>query len=121
MASIEMQISERLSRYLGGLESVAEFHDWFIPATWNIEAEQAADPDAVRLAHKIQLLLAEFSSEHWSEEELRQNLWLLMPQPHVTLSFGEEPFIVSGTSTATQRSVGSLEQSVGTRFVEAYS
>lgn len=74
------EIRERLMQWLGGVSSLAEFQDWFVLATWEIDtggSEAASD-----LAHEISLRLAEFTSGHRSEEELRV-VWAPLAQSYV--------------------------------------
>lgn len=94
-SSILGEIYSRLSLYLAGSVSLEEFHNWLIPATWDIDAE----PDKVkRLAHRLQLLLAEFSNGDRSEEDLRSSLWDLFPCTSVTVTVGDAPLLSRSTS-----------------------
>src|SRR5687768_10744942 len=75
--SLDVAIREQLARYLRGEMSIAEFEDWFIPATWNVD--QVGNDVARELTYEIQLRLAEFSYPHWTEAELKE---LLIPLVH---------------------------------------
>jgi len=91
-------IYQRLSQYLAGQSRLADFHNWFIPAAWNIDSE----PDPVkRVAYRIQLLLAEYANGHRSEDELRSEFWGLMPQPTVTIIVGSAS-VTAGSSSVTK-------------------
>jgi hypothetical protein len=90
-SSIRNQIDERLSRYLAGQSSLAEFHDWFIPATWDLDAEAEVDRT---FAHQLQLLLAEFSNGDRTEGELREAFWDLLDRSSVTVVIGDEPLVI---------------------------
>lgn len=111
-SSLRDEINNRLSTYLAGQVSLSDFHNWFIPATWNIDSES----DRVkRIAHRLQLLLAEFSNGDWSEEELRSNFWDVLNRPSITVIVGDSLPIVAATTSIT-RKVGTVRavQSVGT-------
>lgn len=56
--------------------SLSAFEEWLIPATWNLEKSE--HPSLVDLVSQIKLLLAESSSGHWSEAELRERLLELL-------------------------------------------
>lgn len=64
----------RLASYLEGKNSLGEFQEWFIPAAWNIES----DNDAELIAGEIELRLAEYTSGHLSDSELRAELLALV-------------------------------------------
>lgn len=66
------EIRQRLSRYLAQELSLTQFEEWFIPVAW--EVSRSDEPDAVDLAGTIKLKLAEFTSGHWTEDELRGQL-----------------------------------------------
>ena len=64
------QISEELARYLNEKTDLDSFEDWIVANTWNIHL--AHDLKAERLAFAIEESLAEHSSGHISELQLRQ-------------------------------------------------
>lgn len=66
------EIRDRLARYIAGELSLKAFEDWLIPATWEIH--KFGDQDLVALAGAVKRRLAEFSSGHWTEEELKRQL-----------------------------------------------
>jgi hypothetical protein len=66
---IDLDIRALLVCYLNGDLTLADFEDWFVPVAWNIE--RTGNQRAVELAGEIELRLAEFSSGHWSEPDLR--------------------------------------------------
>ena len=68
---------EKLSAYARAEISFQQFNDWFIPFSWN--AHRISDPAFRDLIGEVQLRLAEFSSGHWTEEELRKFLRQLVP------------------------------------------
>jgi hypothetical protein len=52
--------------------SVDEFRSWFVPISWNIE--QSNEPRAIELVYHVDGVLAEASSEAWTEEQLHEEL-----------------------------------------------
>jgi hypothetical protein len=67
--SLDLEIRKRLGLYLNGSLSLQEFKDWFLPAAWDIvPGENHGLDDLIR---ELQLRLAEASSGHWTEKELR--------------------------------------------------
>ena len=70
--SLDQEVCSQLVRYLANQLPLNEFRDWFDQSTW--EVDQSGSPEAMRLASEIELRLAEFSSGHWTEDELRQQL-----------------------------------------------
>jgi hypothetical protein len=70
--AIDLEIRDRLARYLNGDISLHDFEDWFVPVSWDIE--QIHNSKANELAGEIELRLAEFSNGDWTEAELRSKL-----------------------------------------------
>ncbi len=64
---------QRLGQYLAGEITLRTFEDWFVPLTWQPEAG-TDDPAVANLVSEIELCLAEYSSGHWTEAELREHL-----------------------------------------------
>lgn len=58
--------------YVSGRASLREFQEWFVPRSWMLD--WAEDPDQARVAARIELLLAEWSNGHWSEDDLKDRL-----------------------------------------------
>lgn len=77
MSALAAGIRAALAHYLAGEISLVDFDRWFTPSTWDIERQ--ADPEAEALADEIDLRLAEYTSGHWTEPELRQKLRDLQP------------------------------------------
>ncbi len=74
-SSCEREIRAWLARYLAAEISLRAFEEWFIPLTWvRAPGEDRACDD---LANEIELRLAEFTSGHWTEQELRELLGTL--------------------------------------------
>ena len=66
------QISEHLAMYLNGKIPLDLFEDWIGENTWNIHLDR--DIEAMQLAYAIEESLAEYSSRHLSEAQLRDEL-----------------------------------------------
>ncbi|MEX1253550.1 MAG: hypothetical protein WEE64_04340 [Dehalococcoidia bacterium] len=69
---LESEIREQIARYHCREISLAEFEHWFAPRAWG--ADREGDRAALDLVGQIELLLAEFSSRHRSEDEVRRRL-----------------------------------------------
>jgi hypothetical protein len=65
-------IRQTAMQYVAGKISLRTFEDWFTPIAWEIEKFQ--DPDAETLVYQIDVLLAEVSSGHRSENSLKSAL-----------------------------------------------
>jgi len=72
MAKLESQIRQELSRYVSREESLAQFLQWFVPVS--IDIDESGDDDAIQLAHRIDGVLAEASSAQWSEKDIHEEL-----------------------------------------------
>jgi hypothetical protein len=70
-------IQVHLSRYLSNAITLRQFRDWFDAETWGLAADQ--DSLTRRLAGEIELRIAEFTSDHLSESELRELLSAIVP------------------------------------------
>ena len=70
------QIRYKLDDWMNGRVSLAEFEDWFVPATWNIH--QSGDQEAASIVNEIELNLSEYSGGHLSQEELRIAMGLVL-------------------------------------------
>lgn len=65
-------LRNQATSFLNGGTTLDAFDDWFAQASWNMHLD--SEPEAQMLAAKIELLLAEYSSGHLSEPELRSAL-----------------------------------------------
>ncbi len=74
--ALHQDILGQLELYLAGGISIAEFEEWFFPATWNVH--KSGDTVAERLHGPLALHLSEFDRGHWTEEELREQLRLVL-------------------------------------------
>ena len=70
-ASLEQSIREAVMQYIAGLVPLRGFQEWFASRTWDVGVESE---ELRQLVNEIDLLLAEFSSGHWTEEELKSKL-----------------------------------------------
>lgn len=57
-------------------ESLDSFEDWLVQNSWNVH--KSADHDLQKLVFAIELRLAEYSSDHLSENGLRKSLRILL-------------------------------------------
>jgi len=71
-STLDSEIREQLACYLAGQTSLRGFHEWLAPRAW--VADESENPEATELADEIELRLAEFTSGHWSEAELKELL-----------------------------------------------
>ena len=78
-ASLEHDIRSRLHSYLHGDSTIEAFATWLWPATFSIASTD--DPELVSLAGDVQLRLSEFDAGHWTEPELREQLYRLLNAP----------------------------------------
>lgn len=67
---LQQAIREQLRVYLAREQSLREFHEWFVPAT--LDVDDSGDPAAIDLTYDIILWLAEYSYGHRSEDNLRE-------------------------------------------------
>jgi hypothetical protein len=56
--SLALNIRRKLADYLAGQMSLAEFKDWFVGATWDVDS--SGDPDAINLTYEVWHVLSEF-------------------------------------------------------------
>ena len=70
------EMRSRLGRYLNGKSSLQQFREWFDVETWGLAGE--ADSPARQLGGQIELCIAEFTSGHRTEEDLRAHLQSLL-------------------------------------------
>jgi len=70
--AIDLEIRNWLARSLNGDISLHDFEDWFVPVSWDIE--QTHNSRANELAGEVELRLAEYTNDDWTEDELRSEL-----------------------------------------------
>lgn len=71
-SSFEHELHARVTAYVSGRSSLREFQEWFVPVAWALDERE--NPDQVLVAGAIELLLAEWSNGHWTEDELKEKL-----------------------------------------------
>lgn len=70
--SLALNIRERIIAFLAGELSLADFQEWLVGATWDIE--ERGELDALDLNYEIKLALAEHSRGDINLSELRARL-----------------------------------------------
>ena len=75
---LEVEIREKLAKVLSGKLDLESFEDWLVQQSWNMHLD--SDRAAQELASGVELALAEHSSGHLSDDELRQELHSLLGQ-----------------------------------------
>jgi len=65
--------------YVHDKTTLDEFKEWFVPWAWREEAED--DPRVDEIVAEIELRLAEFSGQAWSEAELKRLLKRAVASP----------------------------------------
>lgn len=82
----ESEIRKQIAGFLANQISLDDFEDWIAQRSW--DAHQDSDAAAQELAYAIELRLAEHSSGHLSEVELRHELTQFVQQYSLRVSFG---------------------------------
>jgi hypothetical protein len=92
----EAKVREKLARYLSKKLSLRKFRAWFVPAAWGVDDSA---PQSLRsLVYGIKLRLAEHSSGHWTESDLRDKLASLLSSYVVEADTPDQPVLVRNTS-----------------------
>lgn len=94
------QVREHLQAYLLGVESLPNFHVWFVE--WRRTNPHSGDG----LTHDIELRLAEYKRGHWSERQLRGLLLGLLESPTLAPSRLEKPDLFQSYGRYEMRSEG---------------
>ena len=68
----DLEIQKQIGRYLNSEISFDDFEDWFVAHSWNYH--EAKNLIVLELVSEIELILAEFSSGHWTEDDLKERL-----------------------------------------------
>lgn len=87
----ESQIREKLARFLSKQWSLDQFEDWIVDRSWNMHKD--SDELAQKLVSAIELRLAEHSSGHLDECQLRDELRPLVTNYTMRISFGDIPLV----------------------------
>jgi len=96
--NLDLAIRDKLASYLVGEISLAEFEDWFVPASWNVA--QSNNQNAINLVYEIELWLAEYSDGHWREDELKQHFRSLVIDYKVDI--GSDHIIIRDSIAKTE-------------------
>ena len=72
MQTLDLELRERLAKYLGDEITLQELYDWLTPQAWDVASR--AGPRIADLFHEIDLLLSEYSHGDWDEGELKAQL-----------------------------------------------
>jgi hypothetical protein len=83
------EIRREISRYLRGDISLDRFEDWLVQHSWNMQLD--SEEAAQKLAAAVELRLAEHSSGHLDESDLREQLRSFINQDTVRIEFGSVP------------------------------
>jgi hypothetical protein len=67
------ELRAKIASYVSGEVSLDDLDEWFSANTWNMHQDDS-DAEAQELAAKVELLLAEHSSGHLLDGELRSDL-----------------------------------------------
>jgi hypothetical protein len=82
----DTQIRNQIRRLLSNEVSLREFQKWYVPATWDIDrSNEASSKD---IASEIDLKLAEYTSGHLAEPELRHDLSKILENQTVEILIG---------------------------------
>lgn len=79
----EKEIRDKVSDYVVGKVSLDDFEDWFAAASWNIHKNP--DLSAQHLAFAVELRLAEHSSGHLPEPDMREEFNWMVHSPVLVL------------------------------------
>ena len=79
--SLFRELLMRLASYLGGNSTLEQFRDWFDVETWDLDLQ--SDTLLGQTVGEIELRIAEFTSGHRTEDELRAMLQPLLQREPV--------------------------------------
>ena len=88
-----LTLRERLTDLLEGIATLEEFDEWFAVNTWE---DSNVSLDARQLASKVELVLGEFTSGHWTWPEARRELARLAQRMEVV--WGGAPIRTTGVT-----------------------
>src|ERR1700674_2226168 len=95
---LDMSIREQLARYLNQEITLAGFQEWYVPFSW--QADRRSDLFLRELISDIDLRLAEYTSGHLSEEQLRSELRSLIQTCRVTIGTTTSAVITTSFSSS---------------------
>lgn len=109
-----LEVRKKLSEWFEGRISLDEFEDWLAAQSWDVH--KSPDPETARLVYAIELRLAEHSSGHLSQDELRRELAPLLQSYELRWSFcGDLPVQTATGTSSTVSFHGSLVRSFDTQ------
>jgi hypothetical protein len=95
---LELTVRQKLIEYVASRISLQEFQRWFVPATWDVHL--SGEQGAIDLAYRIELRLAEYTSGHLPENQLRSELGELLCR--ATFTVGRAVSVIQTSDNATQ-------------------
>ena len=104
MANVH-QIRENLAKWINGKSSLAQFEDWFVPATWDIH--RSGDQAAENLVDEIELSLSEYSGGYLSHQELVDAMRSILASVSPIYVIKRQPY---STTAVVARSVAQVFQ-----------
>jgi len=72
MTVTKNDLRKKLMAYVDDKTTLDEFKEWFIPLAWRDETER--NPGLDEIVAEVELRLAEFSEEAWTEADLKRLL-----------------------------------------------
>jgi hypothetical protein len=75
LSSLDRDILDHIVDYVTGETNLREFKRWFVPVRWKIASQRT--PVSVPVG-TIDLRLMEFSDGHWTEDQLKRQITLLI-------------------------------------------
>jgi hypothetical protein len=82
----DTQIRSQIRRLLSNEVSLRDFQKWYVPVTWDID--RSNEVAAKNLAAEIDLKLAEYTSGHLTESEVRQDFSKLLENQTLEIRIG---------------------------------
>ena len=72
MQSLDLELRQRLAKYLAGDIDLEQLHRWLSSEVWDIESR--AEPQTADTFREVDLLLAEYAHGDWTEAELKHRV-----------------------------------------------
>lgn len=96
LEELDLEIFRYLAAYLAGEISLEQFRDWFDASAW--QSEKSSD-EAAQVTSTVELRLAEYSNGHWTENELREQLFeVVRASPELLKSLAQLQIATGSTS-----------------------
>jgi hypothetical protein len=71
-------VRQQIQRYVENSVSLDDFEDWVVSSSWNMHKAEDADKEAERLVAAVELRLAEHSSGHLDESDLKREFQVIL-------------------------------------------